>query len=281
LCGYYPLYLQMIRGANCVLDIDKLRKLEHGFATLETWFQLDRLNPGEYEFPVLGFSEVARDSEEAFYLYRDFFAAYLQELHGKGDVLEDVQRLFDDAYRANCKVSEAFAESQFRFDDRSAEQWKNLFGSPSWPGLTHESLSLYARKYEVEWPLRWLTCLTDIVASRNFDPNMSAHRDRRGRLMKGTVINHISKQLGSYQALKRAFDSGYSSALRNIIGHNDYRIAEEYVESLDGSFRESDAKVWERVRYLQAVHNSLLWVHFRYRQLRHPPPAHAGVVLVG
>ena len=245
---------------DCDLDPLKIERLERDWAEQERWFQMDRSSPDEYAFPVLGSRQVAQEGEEAYYLYRDAFLPFLETIRGTDDVVRDLMNLYGALSVHYPTQIKELASDLFEFDDAFVTQWKNLFGDLTWPGLTHDSLGCYVRKYEVEWPLRCLACLVDLHTIGQFDAGLAAHRDRSGRLLKGHVISHVTERLSSYPALQNAVRTGYSSTLRNAIGHNDYEITADAIRSLDGNFAEGTEQVWSRVRLLQTVQNALLWL---------------------
>ena len=263
------------------LDRDKLRKLNHDWVSQEHWFQMVRDDPENYEWPVLGSRQAALEGEEAFYLYRDAFLPLLEASPGSDGAFHSVVQLYSDVLQSYPNEAKRFESELFALDTVFRAQWKNLFGDFIWPGLTHESLGLYSRKYEVEWPLRCLACLRDLVHTASFDATLKKHRDSSGRLRKGRVVAYIADGLGRYPDLQSAVRRGYSSTLRNAIGHNDYVIENDAVRSVNGTFSEAAGQVWQRVQSLQSIQNALLWICHSATRKFTPDLAQRGIVAVG
>jgi hypothetical protein len=262
------------------LDRDKLRKLTHDWVSQEHWFQMVRGDAENYEWPVLGSRQAALEGEDAFYLYRDAFVPLLEASTASEAAFDSAVRLYADVMHSHPIEAKRFESELFTFDASFRAQWKNLFGEFTWPGLTHESLALYSRKYEVEWPLRCLVCLRDLMQTGTFDATLKSHRDSSGRLRKGRVVAYIADGLGRYPELQSAIRRGYSPALRNAIGHNDYVVENDAVRSLDGKFIEATDDVWRRVQSLQSVQNALLWICHAATRSFTPNMAQRGIVVI-
>lgn len=263
------------------LDPTKLHDLHRAWAEQEHWFQTDRSAPDSYSFPVPGSREVAHEGEEAYYLYRDAFVPLFAALDGDAEVHEQIYAIYTAVAGRDPAQSRKLAEECFPVDDRFVHQWGNLFVGVSWPGLTHETLALYVRKYEVEWPLRALACLVDLLATGDFDATLAVHRDRHGRLLKGRIITHLGQSLHKFPVLQEAVATGYSAPLRNAIGHNDYTIENDSVCASDESFRETSTQVFQRVKALQTLHNGILWLRNSLTRAGVSNLASKGIVAVG
>jgi len=146
-------------------------------------------------------------------------------------------------------------------DEAFRAQWANLFASDVfWPGLTHEALSGYVRKYEVEWPLRVLACLRELTETGTYDPTLARFRDARRRLKKGVVVDYLLGGFTAYPGLRQALRLAYSPKLRNLIGHNEYVMEHDAVRAIDGTFAQTGTEVWQRTQALMAVQNALVWL---------------------
>lgn len=214
-------------------------------------------------------------------MYGDAFVPWMEGLQGTDDVLIDLVRLYQDADTLNATAMAAVAQNLFDENSTFARQWHNLFGNPHWSGLNHESLSLYARKFEVEWPLLLIAALSDIVNRRDLDLKQGRFRDRHGRLQKGRLVANVRSSLGAYPALEKAVRVGYDADLRNRISHNSYSIVEGKVCAIDGSTSKSEAEVFRQVQLLQAVQNGLLWIKNEVTREADPALHSKGIVVVG
>lgn len=263
------------------LDPKKLKALERAWAEQETWFQLDHSRPEEHSWPVPGSWEAAQEGKAAYYMYRDAFVPWMEWLQSTDDVLSDLVRLYQAANALDAAAMDEVGRNLFDENSTFARQWHNLFGNPFWSGVSHESLSLYARKFEVEWPLLLIAALADIVNRRDLDLRQSRFHDRRGRLQKGRLIANLMSGLREYPALENAVRVGYDADLRNLISHNSYSIAEGKLFAIDGSLSRSEKELYRQVQLLQAVQNGLLWIKNEVTRDVDPALHSKGIVVVG
>lgn len=232
----------------------------------EHWFQGGQPDVETYSWPVPGLKAVVQDGLDAYLAYRDYISAFVLFVEGYGDALDDLKRLAGDLRRRFPDEFGRLMTEVAGIDETFLAQWGNLFDDPYMPALTHAALSKYARKYEVEWTLRVLACMRELLTKRLYDESLVRFRDRDGRLRKGVLVDFIAQGLRSYPHLQQAFRDGYCPPLRNAIGHNSYVIDETGVRSLDGEYAESAERFFTRMRALGAVQNMLVWLWRTSRQ---------------
>ncbi len=244
---------------EATLDADAVREFRKAFIAHENWFNAGRPDAHLYAWPIAGTRAAAVDGYQAYVAYRDWLSGVMLAFSGFYDMVDDIRSLVRDIQSKSPNEPRALLLAAAKQDDAFHGQWGNLFnGDVVWPGLTHESLSAYARKYEVEWPLRVLVCLRDLVDSGMCDPTLARFRDKGGRVKKGALAVHARAGFAQYPALQAVIRLAYSAKLRNVIAHNEYTIVDGTVRSLDGSYSETEAEVWAHIDAITAVQNDLV-----------------------
>ncbi len=249
-------------AAEPALDPARVRRFTQAWAEQEHWFQSGMPGAQGYAWPVPGSRQVAGEGLDAFGAYRDYLFGFVTAVSGFREVHEDVRRLMAAVRARHPGEPARLLRSVTTRDPTFRAQWNNLFaGGPYWAGdLSHESLGAYVRKYEVEWPIRVLACLRELLDRGRYDVGLRRFRDAQQRLKKGVVIDYLFGGFARYPHLRAALRSAYAPKLRNLIGHNEYVIDGGTVRAADGAVVETADGVWARMRALGAIQDCLVWV---------------------
>lgn len=243
------------------LDPIRVKRFRTSWALHERWFQNGRQNPEQYTWPVPGTRAAAFDGQVAYYVYRDATAEFVMRLDGFGAVLDALTALVADLSHTHGHALERLLEVAAPQDATFHRQWQNLFEvSNEWDGLSHADVSLYARKYEVEWPLCVLVHLKDLLANGRYDDSLARFRDRAGRLKKGQMVEYLKSWPPTSRAIGILVEEAFSPRLRNAIGHNGYELRDGRFRSLDGEVDEGADQVLKRMNSLTAIQNALVWL---------------------
>lgn len=101
--------------------------------------------------------------------------------------------------------------------------------------LNQNMLQYYTKSYENnEFLIVW-KYFRDVLNNEKFDVTLNNYKDKKGRLLKGNLISHISAGLKSEKSIRKIFDLAYPLNIRNVIDHNDYSIdlKNEVIRSID------------------------------------------------
>lgn len=126
-------------------------------------------------------------------------------------------------------------------------------------GITHHMCFLYQSYYEIETVLLAMASIAVLNTENKFEVNHIDLKDKSGRLRKGVCIDFIKARLKEYPTLLRTFALAYNSKLRHTIGHNDYRICKNSLESIDGKIKVKQDEFYESLYNLQKLNNFLIY----------------------
>jgi hypothetical protein len=179
---------------------------------------------------------------------------------GGAGLYDDLQRLVNEAKSNAPVVFKQFCCAYKKPDEIFQGQWSNLFEIKREDEITHATCSLYQMKYEVELPLVFLHQLLDIALHGKLELKLTRHGNAKGKLKKGQIANAITAQSTSYPHLHRMLRTAYLPKLRHCLAHNDYKIIEQTIQSLDGTVKVTKQEFIESLFSLQQVQNAVLWI---------------------
>ncbi|MDR6239964.1 hypothetical protein [Aureibacter tunicatorum] len=140
------------------------------------------------------------------------------------DVFSDFKKLIE-FYSINKQVD--------LFNDKRENVFEIAMEKPK-DGLSQNACFLYQSYYEIETLLLIFVSIVKLKTKNRLDLELYNFKDRKGRLKKGNCIDYIKPKLKDYPILQAVFSSAYNIQLRNTIGHNDYRIIDNTIQSYDG-----------------------------------------------
>jgi hypothetical protein len=205
---------------------------------------------------------------------------YLADLRGNGDFYNQFIKLVSE-----CEINHPTEMSRFWKAHRNPavkfkEQWRNLFDPFTTCCLTHENCYKYQQKYEVEFVLIVLAQLRQINSGKGFDASLNGFRDNKGKFKKGVIANHVIEGFQEFSEIKKMLSKAYDPKLRNIIGHNEYKIVNDIISSIEGEYTITGNQFFASYLSLQEVHNATLWL-FSHDHIPNKKYASYGVPSIG
>ena len=228
----------------------------------------------ETEFPPYFPREyflISGRSMPAYDYYRDVLYHYVKQARGEGRVLDDIQELYTEAETRSpneMRLLNEYCDSD-DFGNQFTTQYSNVFEQTVGISreITHNVLHAYQAKYEIVGILFILENLLRIREGQLFDRQLEYLSDSRGRMLKGRAVNSVFTRLENKPNLKHLFGLGYFRDLRNTVGHNEYRITGNHIESLDGNISISKEEFFKSFDAIMDLQNVVKWV-FSIRRKR-------------
>lgn len=242
------------------VDPEKVRSLQLKWIQFEHWWQQSRSDPDAAPRDFPGYTMISRHGSDAWSFYRDWLLVVFAELRGVGALYEEAVQLVDVCRSTNPAGFAEFVQAHSSVPADFHVQWNNLFYDTSWGELDHNTVNVYVRKYEVEWPLVFWAQLVEVGLGKPFDHTLERFRDRSGNLRKGGLAQHVKRSLSGYETLQKAWSHGYVPKLRNAIGHNRYSIDNGRFKALDSDIDENSAEFFSHLASLQEFQNCALWI---------------------
>ncbi|WP_158963703.1 hypothetical protein [Myroides fluvii] len=125
--------------------------------------------------------------------------------------------------------------------------------------LSQNICFLYQQYFEIEilfWVLYSFLYLND---KNVIETDLINFKDRKGKLKKGVLIDNLKTKLAPYSLVSKLFNTAYNVKIRNIIGHNNYKIVGDIVISLDDdTIRVSKDEILKAIYSIQSLNNYLL-----------------------
>lgn len=126
--------------------------------------------------------------------------------------------------------------------------------------LNQNTCFLYQQYYEIEILFIVLYSFITLNKSDKIEVELNKFRDRKSNLRKGVLIDNLKSKLRPYTLTHNLFKTAYNSKIRNVIGHNNYKIAEDIIESLeDNTIKLSKDEVYRAIYSIQSLNNNLLY----------------------
>jgi hypothetical protein len=126
--------------------------------------------------------------------------------------------------------------------------------------LNQNTCFLYQQYYEIEILFMVLYSFITLNESDKIEAELNKFRDRNSNLRKGVLIDNLKSKLRPYLLTHKLFETAYNSKIRNVIGHNNYKIAEDLIESLeDNTIKLSKDEVYRAIYSIQSLNNNLLY----------------------
>jgi hypothetical protein len=262
------------------IDPDKFITLATKFAEHERWIQGGCSEGKEPSDPMPAFLALASQDPKAYGLYRDYMLLYLADLNGYGDFFNQFLKLITECESKYPAEMALFWKAHENPTEKFREQWRNLFDPFTTSSLTHQNCYKYQQKYEVEFVLIVLAQLRQINSGKSFDASLDRFCDNKGKFKKGVIANYIIDGFQKSPKIKNILNSAYDPKLRNIIGHNEYKICNDAIKSLDGKYTVKEHQFFYSYRCLQEVHNAILWL-FSHDRSPNKKIAYCGVPSIG
>lgn len=207
--------------------------------------------------------EIFNESPDVYTFYRNYLWSLLIESDGESDELLEFLEFLNHS-KANNKYEEIVNFFETKTLNSFEKKRINIFeitSEASVQGLSQVSCFLYQSYYEIESILLLFASIGILNSKGIADTKLNNLRDKSGRLKKGVAINFIKEKLKSYPKLLNLFSSAYNVKLRNTIGHNNYQINRDLIESLDSEIKVSKPDFFTSLHDLQKLNNFLIFFY--------------------
>lgn len=201
------------------------------------------------------------ENKEAFHYYRNWLFTFVLTRQEKDEFNEFINIL---DVRAETSLHQQLLKV-FLDDDSSkifSQKRLNTFEIALQvrnSDLNHSDCFLYQQYYENEVLFRCLYSFIFFNETGSIETDLNKFKDRTGRLKKGGLINTLKQKLRPYPLVSNLFENAYNSKIRNIIGHNNYRIDEgRIISSDDDELVVDKIELFNAIYSMQSLNNYLL-----------------------
>ncbi|MGO1520220.1 MAG: hypothetical protein ACTHZ7_14525 [Sphingobacterium sp.] len=234
--------------------------LRNRILNFEHWissdFKLDE--PVIYQRELL---KLFSENKDAFFYYRNWLFTLLLN-RDEQDALTEFKNIlvFKVGTSKHDQLLKHFLENNSSeiFSQKRLNAFEIALQAPN-ANLNQNTCFLYQQYYEIEILFLVLYSFITLNESDTIETDLNNFRDRSGKLRKGVLIDNLKSKLRPYPLTHKLFETAYNSKIRNIIGHNSYKIVEDAIESLDDStIKLSKDEVFKAIYSIQSLNNNLL-----------------------
>ena len=249
-----------------MINSKAVKDLFHRFVIYENYIQQETIS---YQIdPSIvppGYLTVFSQNKDAYLFYRNSLLLLLKKAEGEHELYYELLNFTLHTVKLiGYKDFETFADSLY---DKFKIRWDNTVKTSHLVSelgmqkleLNNITLNAYQHKYEIEEVLIYLAILIKAVSKNTFDQNLDNFKDKSGNLRKGKIIEYIISGLDSFPNLKKTISKAYNPNLRNIIGHNDYKIKDNSLFTIDDELIITNHDFIEAFYSMQELHNALIW----------------------
>ena len=245
---------------NQTIDLEKYLSLSNKFAIHEEWIQQGCPADKTPSSTVPGYLALASQNIEAYAFYRRSLLPYLSQARGNQLFFKEFCQIITECKQKHAEDMIQFEQFHNAPSEKFKGQWANLFDRFIDTNLNHTNCYKYLQKYEVEYFLVVLAQLRQISSGNGFDDKLHRFLDRTGNFKKGVLANYIVDGFQGYLEVKKMLTKAYNAKLRNIIGHNNYKIAGVELTSLEEDYTITKKNFFESYLCLQEIQNAILWL---------------------
>ncbi len=242
----------------------RIKDLEKKFSLYENWLLSGQPDPMPTNIP-LEYVKLSEQSPKAYVFYRQSMIKFVKELSGKFDIYNELKGLIDNLKRMDInnyqKIIDHFNSAELL--EKTKYKWANVFdilSSFKSNEITHQGCFYYQQKYEIDIFLYFLTVIRKYLTKNDVDFTLAEFRDKNQSLRKGAMVNYIIADFKNYPRILNAVKSAYNHKLRNTIGHNNYKIQNGVLKSLDNTISVSRDEFFEACYFIQEIQNAIVWV---------------------
>lgn len=232
---------------------DRILSFEHW---VSSDFELDE--PVVYQRELL---KLFSENKDAFSYYRNWLFTFLLNREERDALIEFKSILdFKVGTSKHDQLLKHFLEdnSSRIFSQKRINAFAIALQSPN-SNLNQNTCFLYQQYYEIETLFLALYSFIILNKSDMIETALSNFKDRNGKLRKGVLIDNLKSKLIHYPLIHNLFEAAYNSKIRNIIGHNNYKITGDTIESLDdSSIKLSKIEIFKSIYSIQSLNNYLL-----------------------
>ncbi|MDN4165736.1 hypothetical protein QWY31_09495 [Cytophagales bacterium LB-30] len=201
------------------------------------------------------------ENKEAFFYYRNWLFTLLLNSEEQ-DILSEFKNILD------LKVGTSKHDQLLKhflgnnsseiFSQKRINIFEIVLQTPN-SNLNQNTCFLYQQYFEIEVIFLVLYSFITLNESDTIETELNNFKDRGGRLKKGALIDNLKHKLRPYPLTHKLFEAAYNSKIRNIIGHNNYKIVGDAIESLeDSTIKLSKLEVFKSIYSMQSLNNYLL-----------------------
>ncbi|MCX5781807.1 MAG: hypothetical protein NT145_03755 [Elusimicrobia bacterium] len=251
-----------------LIDQKLIDELTLRFGRHEDWINSGCETNKRPENPIKEYFLLGKQNTKAYNYYRHKLYYFIRWARNSSKYIDEISDLFKIA-KKNAIEMEKLA-SFVKTEDihrKFKNQFHNsieIFDENISKIINHKIIYFYQQKYEIEFVLIFLFQLINIIMKGSYDSDLNKFRDTKGKLIKGKIIENIISGTKSFPEIKKIIEKAYNKDLRNTIGHNEYRLKNECVYSMDGKITISKDKFMESLFVLQEIQNAVLWLIFTY-----------------
>lgn len=234
--------------------------LRNRILNFEHWissdFKLDE--PIIYQQELL---KLFSENKDAFFYYRNWLFTLLLN-RDEQDALNEFKDILDFKVGTleHDQLLKHFLENNFSeiFSQKRLNTFEIAIEVPN-SNLNQSICFLYQQYYEIEILFLVLYSLIVLNESDTIGSALNNYKDRNGKLRKGVMIDNLKSKLRPYPLIHNLFETAYNSKIRNIIGHNNYKIVGDTIVSLDNdTITISKDEVFKAIYSMQSLNNYLL-----------------------
>jgi len=234
--------------------------LRNRIVNFENWISSDF----KLDEPVIYQRELMKlfsENKEAFYYYRNWLFTLLLN-SDEQDSLREFKNILDFKVGTSKhdQLLKHFLENNSSeiFSQKRINTFEIAVQAPN-SNLSQNTCFLYQQYYEIEIIFLVLYSFITLNESDTIETDLNNFKDRSGRLRKGALIDNLKSKLRPYSLTHKLFEDAYNSKIRNIIGHNNYKIDGDAIESLENrTIKLSKVEVFKSIYSIQSLNNYLL-----------------------
>lgn len=227
----------------------------------ENWvssdFQIS--NPQIFQRELL---KLFSENKEAYSYYRSWLYSYLlpeKESNELNEVIDFLESNYGSEGQEIIVQHYSDAEYVRIFSNKRINAFETALIAEE-TKLSQSHCFLYQQYYEIETALLVLASFIVLNEEEKVDVTHNRFKDKSGKIKKGVLIDFVKSKIKRYKHMYSLLSVGYNSKIRNLIGHNDYRIVNDEIISNDGKTRITKNALFQALYSVQALNNYLL--HF-------------------
>lgn len=234
--------------------------LRNRILNFEHWissdFKLDE--PIIYQRELL---KLFSENKDAYIYYRNWLFTLLINIDEQ-DALTKFKNILDDKIGTvkHDQLLKHFLENNSSeiFSQKRLNTFETALQSPN-SNLNQSTCFLYQQYYEIEILCKVLYSFIVLNDSDKIETELNNFKDKNGKLRKGVLIDNLKSKLRSYPLTHKLFETAYNSKIRNVIGHNNYKIVGDIIVSLDDdTVTLSKEEVFKAIYSMESLNNYLL-----------------------
>lgn len=253
--------------------------LRNRILNFEHWissdFKLDE--PVIYQRELL---KLFSENKDAFHFYRNWLFTILLDKDERDSLAEFKNILdFKVGTSKHNQLLKNFLENNSSeiFSQKRINTFEIALQAPN-SNLNQNTCFLYQQYYEIEVLFLVIFSFITLNESDTIDTELNKFKDTNGRLKKGVLIDYLKSKLTPYPLTHKLFTAAYNSKIRNLIGHNNYKIVGDKIESLeDSTIKLNKLEVFKSIYSMQSLNNYLL-NHFSSKNILNDDLQNAGIL---